>query len=199
MPKVIQSNKIMTEQKQCPQCRKEIDILAKKCPYCQSKISYETKKCQNCNKSVPIIVTQCPYCNSSFAGEKTKQCPKCRASIYAHAIFCPHCKSDTRSFGSRHPIFIGIIVLFISTAILGGGGGSNTSTNVAAPEPQKSQKEMALEACLILAGKNYSDNWDKACKDQGKAADCKLVSVQATVIDNRHTSDKNDCYHAFPQ
>lgn len=129
----------------CPHCRKEVDALAKKCPYCQSKLK------------VPITGRQIVW-----------------ICIIA---------------------FIGIMFIALIAATSPNGVNLSTDDNYAPPAPQPS----ALQVCLNLAQQNYSDTWDASCKAQGDAANCKLNSVQALVLDNRLQGDKNDCYRNFPQ
>jgi|GEM_PF-3419184 len=71
----------------------------------------------------------------------------------------------------------------------------NTPDRIVAP--QKSD----LDMCLDLAGQTYSTAWDKECRVEGGTGglSCKINVAQATLLDNRYTSDKNDCYHQYPQ
>ena len=71
-----------------------------------------------------------------------RKCRSCKQEIDPQATKCPHCQTDQRNWFRRHPIWTGILVLFILVVVLsivGSGSKSNNANSVpAAPDKSNS-------------------------------------------------------------
>ncbi len=77
--------------KECPKCRKQIDVGTKFCPHCGanttvSAVSEATHKCSGCGAAFEGKLKFCPEC-----GHKLNLCPNCGEDIPAGASACPGC------------------------------------------------------------------------------------------------------------
>ena len=103
----------------CSHCRRRINGIAKRCPYCHntSFVKYHEPKpipqnnskwkiCSGCGKRINAVAKSCPYChNTSFFNyhetkqiqdtqknsSKWKKCPRCSRKINRVAKRCPYC------------------------------------------------------------------------------------------------------------
>ena len=102
----------------CSHCRRRINGIAKRCPYCHntSFVKYHEptvpqnnskwKICSGCGKRINAVAKRCPYChNTSFFNyhetkqiqdtqknsSKWKKCPRCSKKINKVAKKCPYC------------------------------------------------------------------------------------------------------------
>ena len=51
----------------------------------------QTKKCPNCKRDVPLDAKFCPYCGFDFSKASSSYCPNCGAPLPPGAKFCPKC------------------------------------------------------------------------------------------------------------
>jgi len=158
-----------------------------------------TIPCPLCEKEISRLATTCPYCRTHLpAWTSTKPCPHCRKETPTAYNYCLFCKVDSRKIYQK-PSFIAIILFVLFCIIVGIAGANDPSTTTPTPTYQEPTQADKLQACINLADSNYSQEWNRTCKERGLQADCKLPATLASVIDQRNTASKNDCYNAFPQ
>ena len=119
-----------------------------------------------------------------------KKCSHCQKEIDVNATKCPYCQSNLKSNKVAiiiFFIFLGLVAFFIFLSASSSGN---------------NDKQAALQSCLTTAQNTYNRNWEKECAaegDPGIDSNCKINITQATLLDNRLQSAKNDCYNAYPQ